>query len=285
MPDVAPPVFAGLHWVAVGDHFEADATPEFKRIDEWAITRFRRIGLRWQAHAQDRSRHVAVFTPRFSVPNIQQVVDRILVEIAPHLERAAQREREKEARQQEAAEASRRDLERWAAEHQEYKKTQQIDLRARLSPVVEEARALLGRFGEFVVRKKELGARIARCDDPTAEVQYADLYVIRDAIRDTKRKSKTMYGGVPSLKLDPVDWPDGVVIEALQLLTALDGDHAQLANQKGWDPKHSSYGHWCCAMLETGSDLDRATALAIGRKIVGHYANRQLLPILSGREA
>lgn len=73
-------------------------------------------------------------------------------------------------------------------------------------------------------------------------------------------------------KTGGVDWPDELVIRAVEILTALDDDHAAEPNRRGWDAFRTAAGHWCHGALK--DPRYRENALKLARLLVGHYVEQ-----------
>lgn len=92
MTKIAPPEFAGLSW-SVGDERScADVTEPFWPIHSAAKPRLFQLGLRVEKTGDECWR--VVFTPRYSKPNVQQLLDGIVTEVnALELQQAERRPR------------------------------------------------------------------------------------------------------------------------------------------------------------------------------------------------
>lgn len=132
------------------------------------------------------------------------------------------------------------------------------------------ANHLLSTFGKSVQDKARLASWVAK---PPSKIMINKLKALCDAadlkIARTSRKIEANGG---------VDWPEDVVIRAVELLTLWDVDGAEDANGVGWSAAHSSSGHWCYGALQDPRYRDRALMLA--RHLIGHYIG-QLTPAIT----
>lgn len=269
MPDIRPPNFADLVWAIYGsERWFAPDTPQFRAIYRIARDRLFRIGIR--SEAINGVWH-AVFTPKYSPANIHQVIDAMLPEVAEVQARTEANRIASEARRMEADRIR-------AEERAKAEEVHKQVLAERLAPAVEEARKLLGEFGEFVVRKERVRSIIAWHDDPDASYPLGinELIALEEAIRDTRNKSSAMFDKIRRLKDKAVDWPEADVVDAIERLTLQDGDHASIDNDRGWNKPDSPSGHWAYAMLQRGHAPSREAAVRLGRVLVGKYAATQL---------
>lgn len=273
MGEILPPNFAGLAWVQSGDRFQADATEKFWTVYRVAKQRLFQIGIRIEKMGDDR--WIVLFTPRFSKPNVQQLVDGIVTE-ADALERLlADQRREADERR------ARADAERIQAAARVAEIHMQI-IAERLAPAVEVVRRTLSKFGEFTHRKDRVRQLIEHFDDPDTVhlIDINDLLLLEECARATNSKSSRMLDKIRSLQqADVVDWSDDEVVEAVVTLTLDDSDHATVEDSRGWNRPDSPAGHWAYAILHEGTDA-RASAIKLARTMVGKYASTHL-----GREA
>ncbi len=135
---------------------------------------------------------------------------------------------------------------------------------AAVREAIAEAKTLLETWGLFTQGKPQI---LQLIDD---EYLFpGELKTLRRLIKTTIVKAEAKALEVAgNAALDPVpDLTDDVIVKAIRALTALDADHAELANGKGWSKRTSSPGHWCASMLK----IDRALAIKEGRRLIADH--------------
>lgn len=265
---IQPPTIPGISWDPRGSGKHEYFVSKSVSDHYWKLHRFNSRRLFTYGLKTEKAGEVwqVVFTPRFSSPNVQLVVDDLAAEVAEFDVLRQQRDAEMEA------ERHRRRHEIAAQRRAEAAKADEIR-----DGAVAEAREIERVWGEFAVRKQRLRELLEHHDDP--DTDDLSLNMVRELLElcaSTRQKHVGMLATAKNQERPGVDWPDADVEAALRLLTGRDGDRASIENDLGWSKADSPSGHWAYAML----DIDRELAIKVGRWIVGKYARTQL-----GREA
>jgi len=245
---MSAPVFLDLVWTPEGDNFTAPATEAWWEVYTPRKTALRALGLR----CEPRLAWTVIFEPAKAPATLLDSLAMLQLEFADPIAAAAERERR---------------LVEWRAEQDRLAVEREAKRKAEAEGVRAQGRALQDLWGAFVERKDELENLVSK-----SELEWTDLKAIKSIIAATDRKAVRFAHSVDTIKLDPVDWPEATVIEAVRLLTGRDRDRASIRNLAGWSAAYSSWGHWCHAMLET----DRPLAIKAARRLVSEYADTQL---------
>jgi hypothetical protein len=260
-----PPRFAALIWTDRGNgtwcDTDIDRNPGFWRwwaIGRWTLPRVgvyvTKIGDEW----------AAIFDPRgdFELADVECVIAEIRAEEAklPRLLFDGEQPRnDAEAKQ------SRIDKQSIASSKRSVERGLRIQA---------DARALLDEWGDFTSDLH--GMREILSTAPTVLTSRYDADAeIRAARRKTEKRAQKRLVEAQALPAESdLEWTDDEVRRAVKFLTSNDGDHASVANDRGWSSSDSAAGHWCAKMLTDPEHS--ATALQAARSLVGKYC-RQLV--------
>ncbi len=247
----APP-FLDLAWEPEGDNFAALCTEAWWEVYRQRKGLLRSLGLR----AEPRLKWTVIFEPAAAPAHLEESLRMIALEFSDPIAAAVERERR---------------LAEWRVEQNRLAEEREAKRKADAETIRAQGIGLADLWGAFVERKNELADLVAKPD-----LAWEDLKAIKSIIAATDRKAVHFAHSVDSIKLEPVDWPESTVVEAVRLLTARDRDRASLRNLSGWSAAYSSWGHWCHAML----GIDRPLAVKAARRLVSEYADTQLAHLL-----
>jgi hypothetical protein len=257
-----PPNIADLDWSH--DH-TAIATEGYRELHRTGKTQLARAGLRvekdgggkWRVRFRpDTTSAVAI---RDGIAAAREA--RVVVSISMSDVERQNREREDHRRREWEAGRPARE-----AERQRQLETVEARRRERVLEVQAMGRDTLERWGEFTERKVKL-RELVDAEDLT-HFQVVSLLKLVRATGNKAIARRAM--AVRGQKSDLVNWDDNIVIQAIEVLTRADSDHATVANKSGWSSSDSSTGHWAAALLKGGDD-DRRIAILAGRALVGKY--------------
>lgn len=171
-----------------------------------------------------------------------------------------------------AEEADRKRREAWEAgrparEEAERKRQEEVAARrlAQQTAAHDQAAECLRRWGELCHQKARLREL---AEMPIADLWYPEFKEIGQLVAKTELKVRARRVAAENDDAPGVSWPEHIVVAAVEHLTYVDDDHAEVANNRGWSRADSSVGHWCAGELTGG---DRELALRAARRLVGKY--------------
>lgn len=194
------------------------------------------------------------YNPRFDRTGAADLLPTLERAYMPKIKESRDARAEKERQSEIWRENARRDHEAWLEGEA-----------VMIEDTIARARRLLERYGDSVPGR----ARLARLLSlPITRSNLGDIYDICDAA-DRKNAGRNVEAAE---KAGGVDWPDEIVIRAVEILTEADDDHAEQRNGLGWSAAHSSPGHWCYGALR--DERYHGNALKLARLLVGHYVDQ-----------
>lgn len=246
------PSILGMHFrPGAGKTQTAPLSPDFWTIFKAERDELRKAGL---SITKDGADWYLVYDPHWDRAGIA-------VALLPQLE-AAYAGKIEEARAEKAAKEQAVEFahDRAVAEYNAW-----LDDNAELiGSTVSRANKLLSTYGKSVHDKTRIAHWVAT---PPGKIMINKLKQLCDAA-DLKI-ARTARG----VEIKPgVDWPEDIVIRAVELLTLWDADGAEEANSIGWNAWQSPTGHWCYGAMQDPRYRDRA--ILIARQIVGGYVGQ-----------
>lgn len=226
------PAFAGLKWYPQGDGYIAHFTRIYGMFWAYEHAELTRIGF-----STTREGYTCVlFDPNVADPyEVEATLQALMIKRAANIESIegpARRRAEKEQRR--------------------------LDASTRASSVYDL-------YGPACVKSQTMALYMKR-QGPGDDIELGKLVLATEAkvaVFEAEARAR-QHEPVPA---STAAIPDEVVERAIRALTALDADHAEMANEAGWSKSTTLGGHCCNRLLET----DRPLALVEGRRLISKH--------------